>query len=175
MAKIKNICLLVLSLFIGTGCFSQGHLREHVTTTALSQLGIRELTGNNDGKQVEAYLKSVGLTKGAPWCAAFVSWCYQINCIPNPKSGWSPNWFPHNRVVYQRNSNDNGMPLKADAFGIYFPEKGRVAHVGMILDWSDNIVLTIEGNTNDAGSREGDGVYKKRRLKRQVYVVSKWI
>jgi hypothetical protein len=39
------------------------------------------------------------------------------------------------------------------------------SHVGIAvgdLDASD-WVATVEGNTNDAGSREGDGCYRKRR------------
>ena len=167
--------MLVLSLLVCAGSFSQSDLRNKVEQTALSQLGVYELTGNNDGVQVEAYLKSVKLNKGAAWCAAFVSWCYQQHCIVNPKSGWSPSWFPVDHIVFKRNNNGNETPLKADVFGIYFSDKGRIAHVGLVLEWGDKEVFTIEGNTNDAGSREGDGVYKKRRLKRQIYAVSCWI
>ena len=36
--------------------------------------GVRE-TGKNAGEDVEKYQRSVGLSKGNPWCAAFVSWC----------------------------------------------------------------------------------------------------
>lgn len=42
--------------------------------------------------------------------------------------------------------------------------------------WSEgNFTITVEGNTNEAGSREGDGVYRKRRLKNQIYKISRWI
>ena len=41
---------------------------------AKTQIGVAEATGHNDGVQVEKYLKSVGLGKGYPWCAAFVNW-----------------------------------------------------------------------------------------------------
>jgi len=37
--------------------------RAEVATIYKSQLGVRERTGNNDGKDVEKYLKSVGLGK----------------------------------------------------------------------------------------------------------------
>lgn len=175
MAKSKNIVLLVFGLVTCLYLAGQSYLRDNIEETATSQLGVYEETGKNDGVMVERYLRSVGLSKGNPWCAAYVSWVLQQDCIPNPKSGWSPSWFPDSRTIYVRGTEKKGTPQKGDVFGIYFSSKKRVAHVGLILDWSGDYVVTIEGNTNEAGSREGDGVYKKRRLKRQIYAVSSWI
>lgn len=59
-------------------------------------------------------------------------------------------------------------------FGIWFQKLGRIAHVGFIHEWGCEWVVTVEGNTNDAGSREGDGVYMKRRINRQIYKVARW-
>ena len=44
------------------------------TATAEANKGVREV-GKNAGPDVEKYLHSLGMTKGSPWCAAFVSWC----------------------------------------------------------------------------------------------------
>jgi hypothetical protein len=76
-------------------------LRNKLIEIAESQIGIRELTGNNDGSQVEQYLKSVGLVKGYPWCVAFVVWCHlQISAeFKIPITAWSPALFKYN-VVY---------------------------------------------------------------------------
>ena len=35
---------------------------------------VRE-SGSNRGTDVEKYQKSVALSPGSPWCAAFVGWC----------------------------------------------------------------------------------------------------
>lgn len=86
-----------------------------------------------------------------------------------------PRLFNPKQLVWQRNRKNNGTPRQADVFGIYFPEKKRIAHVGYIDRWSDKTVTTVEGNTNQAGSREGDGVYRKIRLTRQIYAVSRYI
>jgi len=67
------------------------------------------------------------------------------------------------------------IPSTGDIFGLYFPEKGRIAHVGFIDEWKDSWVVTVEGNTNVLGSREGDGVYRKRRLVGTVYRVAKYV
>ena len=67
------------------------------------------------------------------------------------------------------------VPSTGDVFGLYFPEKGRIAHVGFIDEWKDPWVMTVEGNTNVLGSREGDGVYRKRRLVRTVDKVARYV
>jgi len=56
----------------------------------------------------------------------------------------------------------------------YFPDKKRIAHVGFVDSWDDKYVITVEGNANEAGSREGDGVYRKRRLIGSIYQVARW-
>jgi uncharacterized protein (TIGR02594 family) len=60
---------------------------------AESQIGISELTGNNDGKDVVKYLKSAGLNAGDPWCGAFVNWTLQqVNIKGVENSGRALNW-----------------------------------------------------------------------------------
>lgn len=174
---VKNYNLIIGLLFINVfaGIAQPGNTRAGVQHTYSSQIGILELTGNNDGKQVEAYLKYVGLSKGNPWCAAFVCWVLGQNNVPNPKSGYCPSLFAKEDQVWKRTSKTNSLPLPGDVFGIYFPEKKRIAHVGFVDSWTHKTVNTVEGNTNDAGSREGDGVYRKIRLTRQIYAVTRFI
>lgn len=157
----------------------QSALRNQVKYTYDAQVGVRERSGNNDGKKVEEYLGYVHLKKGQPWCAAFVCWTFGQTGIKNPRSGWSPTLFPENKVIWQRArlqpATHNIQPKQGDVFGLYFPEKKRIAHVGFIDEWGDKFAITVEGNTNLAGSREGDGVYRKRRLTSSLYRVSNWI
>lgn len=172
MAKNKNIIIALLCL-LNTFCVSgQSTIRKAIIDTALSQVGVRELTGNNDGKAVEKYLKVCKLGKGYAWCAAFCAWNYKVNGVITLTSAWAPSWFPAKKTIYIRDKLFIQTPQTADMFGIYF--NNRIAHVGLVYVWGDKIVKTIEGNTNEAGSREGDGVYIKRRLKKQIYAVSKW-
>lgn len=151
--------------------------RERVKSIYDIQVGVRELSGKNDGAEVEKYLKYVGLGKGYAWCAAFTCWVYGQAEVINPKSAWSPAMFPVGNVIYQHNLKlKQGVPQTGDTFGIWFNNLKRVAHVGFVDEWSSgSYLVTVEGNTNDVGSREGDGVYRKRRLKSQVYQVSSFI
>lgn len=153
-----------------------------------AELGIREATGRNDGNRVEGYLRYVRLKPGNPWCAAFVCYCLGKAGIPNPRSGYCPSMFPAGKVIWTRKLKAESVKQKAarntqpathnpspgDVFGIYFPEKGRIAHVGFVDDWGDKYAVTVEGNTNEAGSREGDGVYRKRRLISSLYKVARY-
>jgi len=139
------------------------------------QIGIREKTGHNDGKMVETYLRYCGLPKGEPWCASFVCWCYGQADIANPRSGFCPDLFRPARVIYQPSKHIAVLqPSAGDIIGLYFPEKHRIAHTGFVDVWGAVYVITVEGNTNEAGSREGDGVYRKRRPLRSIYVVARY-
>jgi hypothetical protein len=167
--KVFLISLLFLVPLMETDAQS---VREQVVHAYTAEIGVREATGHNDGEPVEKYLASTGLGKGYAWCAAFVNWVYQQNGIEGPKTpAWSPSWFPNSKKY----DSQKQIPQPGDLFGIYFRSKGRIAHVGFIDKWQGTTVLTVEGNTNEAGSREGDGVYRKRRLARQIYKTANWI
>lgn len=43
-------------------------------------------------------------------------------------------------------------------------------HTGLVYKYDKDYIYTIEGNTNDSGSEEGDGVYRKKRRRRDNYV-----
>ncbi|WP_053405172.1 hypothetical protein [Persicobacter sp. CCB-QB2] len=173
--------LLILSLYslssIGQERTEQ-QIRDELDSTFLLQVGVREATGKNDGPEVEMYLASCGLGKGFAWCGAQMNWGFLENDLVPPKSAaWSPSWFPNDKVIYKKGKSLTGKPpQKSDVMGIYFASKKRIAHVGHVHRWppDSDYTITIEGNTNGAGSREGDGVYKKRRLKRQLWIAD-WV
>lgn len=134
---------------------------------------MRERSGRNDGERVEEYLRAVGLGPGHPWCAAFVSWAFRRAGLDAVQTAWAPALFPKQRVVYSR-GEEGYMMRPGDVFGIYYPAKKRIAHVGFLDGEEGDFYITVEGNTNEAGSREGDGVYRKRRAKKTIFRVSRW-
>lgn len=170
MAKRTFLIIVFLSFTAFLGASGE---RSGVINTYTAEIGVREASGNNDGLEVERYLASTGLGKGYAWCAAFVNWVYQQNHIKGPASAaWSPSWFPDEKTLAVE------LGLRGDVFGIYFRSKGRIAHVGFLDEDYHNgkhTILTVEGNTNEAGGREGDGVYRKRRSKNQISKVSCWL
>lgn len=172
MAKIKIFIVFILFFCVHYGAIGQC---DCLIERAESYVGVREATGNNDGQEVAYFLSTTGLGEGYAWCVAFLNAIHEECRLPTPEKGaWSPAWFPSERTIYIRRKAEGITPQPGDVGAIYFQSKGRIAHGYLITAWKDKHVYTIEGNTNEAGSREGDGVYRKRRLKSQVYKVSRW-
>jgi hypothetical protein len=153
----------------------RGHktLRAQLVAVAASQVGVREKTGKNDGKEVAMYLKSVGLPEGYAYCAAGLTWCHNQLKIPNPQSAWSPDWFKVN-VVFRRDKPQIS-PFKSfqgQVAGFYSESKKRVSHVALIESESRQHYFTIEFNTNGSGSDDGEGVRRLIRKKASVHVIA---
>ena len=149
------------------------------TATAEANKGVREV-GKNAGPDVEKYLHCVGMTKGSPWCAAFVSWCVMTSrgLAKPPKwcSGSAVSLFQMSRnsktcvyvvpteMEYQAKVKPGYIWSRAqDATAAAAARKGSwcQGHTGIVVAVDATGFHTIEGNTNAAGSREGDGVYRK--------------
>lgn len=154
--------------------------RQEILTVAKGLLGTTEATGKNDGPIIEKIQASTGNKKGDPYCASFNYYVYREAGYGAlvPRSAWSPSWVA--QPSWTRASG--GLtPLPADAFGIWFASKDRVAHTGLVSKWGDEVVLTVEANTSPSASagsaadRNGDGIWSKRRLVRQVYSVRNWL
>lgn len=139
-------------------------------------IGVREKTGNNDGPEVEMFLRSVGLGKGYAWCAAFVKYCMLEAGIKAAEkiNGMALSCENKKNMVFQK-----GKHLKdakaGDVFTLYYAKLGRIGHTGFYnKPVNSSIFETVEGNTNMAGSREGDGVYRKKRSYNATYSISRW-
>lgn len=141
---------------------------ERLIAAARKDLGLREEGCGNCGRGVEERLKYVGFGKGAPWCAAAVSYWFHLAGYNQPRTAWSPSMFPKDRVV-------ESVGKKGLVLGIYFPSLKRIAHVGLVEELRGDFITSIEANTNAAGSRNGDGVYRKIRHKRTIYKYADWL
>ncbi len=173
---IKFILTFILAaalVFKGIGS-EKPELRNELIQTLNSQLKVREIAPNRS-QAIDIYLRTVNSTPPNPWCAAFVGsnlyWCG----ISNPKSAWSPDYAKPQDIIWTYTQPRN-KPLAGDVVTYYYSNIGRVGHVGFYEKTdSDGYFITIEGNTNGAGSREGDGVYKKKRSQYQVHAISRYI
>lgn len=167
MATAKLLLGLICFAAFGRSGVPQRNSVNEIMNIARAELGVREKTGKNDGIKVEAYLKYVGFKKGNPWCAAYVSWVFKQAGYPKPRTAWSPSLFPSARLIKE--------PSAGMVFGIYFLDLKRIAHCGLIENIQGDFLLTIEGNTNVEGSREGQGVYRRLRHKRTVNKYANWL
>jgi hypothetical protein len=143
-------------------------IAERLAKAAESQVGVREIKSNG-GEKIAEYQRATWLPVGPwAWCAAFVCWCVREAIggdeytFPRPETAGAWDFEKWCRSV------DNSVKL-------HKPHKGDIrrgdiviftfSHIGIAvrdID-KDGIVQTVEGNTNAEGSRDGDGVYRKRR------------
>ncbi|MGQ0467044.1 MAG: CHAP domain-containing protein [Sporichthyaceae bacterium] len=129
---------------------------EALIAVASSQIGYRE-SGDNDNAFGEWY----GMNR-VPWCAQFVSWAAATSGCGKaiPKHAYTPagaQWF--------RKRNRWGSKPRVGAIAYFYNAGlGRIAHVGIVIAVdADGSFLSVEGNTNSGGSRQGIGVFKLRR------------
>ena len=153
---------------------------------ALTQVGVLEVGGNNSGREVKAYLASTGLKEGPPWCAAFVHWNYrQCDRVIEPSRSFAlaASWHPKSRRIWQRGSwtpdtakTFTRITRNGDMFSLWYTTLSppRIGHTGIVYDEDPQYVFTVEGNTSSGGSRDGDGVYLRKRLKKSLYCLSRW-
>lgn len=145
------------------------HERQRKSATlieaAQKEIGVREHL-ENSSPRIDQYCAYVGFQK-IPWCAAWVSFCFGQTGYTQPKTAWSPALFPKGRSVKD--------PLPGCVFGIYFKNLGRIAHCGIVEGIRGDFVLCLEGNTNVAGSREGDAVMRKLRHRRSIAQYADWL
>jgi hypothetical protein len=137
------------------------------------EIGVRE-ERRNGGKRVDQYQAASWLEKKhwGPWCATFVCWVIREVM----------------KEMGMKDSKTFSRPQTAAAFGFeeWSMEQGsetwtkknpgsdiaagdivifNFSHIGFATSApnASGFFTTVEGNTNQAGSREGDGVYAKRR------------
>lgn len=141
-------------------------IAEKTLAIAIKNVGVTEKPkGSNSGPEVDIYLKSIGLGKGYPWCMAFVYWCVNTACKdlnrPNPlvkTGGVLRQW---NETTLRKLTVRDRAIKPGDIFIMEF-RKG-MGHTGFVEKVTGGLVYTIEGNTNDDGSREGYEVARRQR------------
>jgi hypothetical protein len=156
------------------------HTLEKLVAIALSQVGVKESGGNNNGPQIRKYQAATNLKPASwPWCAALISWLIR-------------EWLKDPEVIewlgLKVMTPEQWRPKTAAAFGYISWAKERPAttkvlspkakpkvadivvfdfsHIGIITKVNENNFQCVEGNTNGRGTRDstsGDGVWLKTR------------
>jgi hypothetical protein len=146
---------------------------------ARTQIGVREdPVGSNRGPEVDAYIRSVGLDPeddSYPWCAAFIYWSFQEAADSvgreNPAiqtAGVLDHWKKAGRKGITRLSpgqiEEDFSLLRSGMLFVISTGQGK-GHMGIVEGFRDGCLVTIEGNTNFSGGREGVGVFRRTSRK----------
>ena len=150
---------------------SGGSIAEKMVSLAREEIGVSEVDGSNCGPRVDEYKAATWLDadKGWPWCAAVICWLVRAAIEgedvkfkrPKTAGAWDfENWAKQqstNGVELRKPTNED---IKAGDIVVF-----TFSHIGLAVKDADSsgYVVTIEGNTNGAGSREGGSVLEKKR------------
>lgn len=149
-------------------------LANKIVELAAKEVGVEEIDGSNCGPRVNQYKAATNLPPDEPWpwCAAFVCWLVQEAMAatgiketarfkrPRTAGAWAfENWSLAQDLTTQTRKPHRGDIKPGDIVVFTF------SHIGIAVGSPDaeGYVATIEGNTDAAGSREGGGVFRKRR------------
>lgn len=148
-------------------------LTEAICSILLTQLEIRE-TSRNQGPGIKKFWDATNYAEGyanrEPWCAAFACWIVQQAMAsaggtytfkrPTTAAAYGfENWsLAQDLSTWTKKPPYND--IQAGDIVIF-----NFSHIGFAVGSpnSAGFVRTIEGNTDDAGSRDGGGVYQKTR------------
>lgn len=150
---------------------------ERLVAAASAFVGVGEEGDANSGQMVELFLRGVNQPAGQPWCAAFVHhvgyWSHYDHAtrrsswpLPATASCWQLGEFARVRAVLKP------LPQVGDVFLVYSGKLRRFAHTGIVTSLvshqragDDHVVEcgTVEGNSNDGGSRDGRMTVSRQR------------
>ena len=155
-----------------------------VIDIALAEVGYLEKKSNKDLDSKTANAGSANYTKygrdmhklypsvmdfPAAWCDAFVDWCFQkAYGVSNAKGllgGDFNDYTPSSAQLYKNKKAWGTVPKKGAQ--IFFKNSTRICHTGLVYDFDDKYVYTVEGNTSGASGvvANGGGVCKKKYLR----------
>jgi hypothetical protein len=133
--------------------------KQRALELALTQIGVEEATGQNDGP-VERYSRE----KGVAWCAAFVLWCNdrsdEVDLTPRAADFWllrSVAAF-EKRVKFLGYWRQPGCVVLPGDY-VFFGTRGGSdsaaggRHMGIVERVEDTVLHTVEGNLGNAVRR----------------------
>lgn len=145
-------------------------IRQAALDKAVTQLGVHEEPPNSNwGPMVSQYLKSAGFNSPAPWCMAFVHWCYLRGAGHD---------LPGHALVQAFDDWAKGAgdivvrPFRGDIVCYDWNNDHWDDHVGIVvrvlaLRWSGRVfvgyIKTIEGNTSVGNDSDGGKVMYRYR------------
>lgn len=136
---------------------------------ALSQLGVFEATGRNDGVPAKRYMRGDELA----WCAGFVLWCNEHSDDPDmTPDDWT---YYHLRSVSSMIKHFRKLGCLVEPSRGYTPQRNDIiffgktasdvgvtgSHVGIVEACDGARVFTVEGNTSNKVAKRSYPLHDK--------------
>jgi hypothetical protein len=129
----------------------------------MAHLGVREIAPNR-GPWIDECLRFVGVEPdgpdappgGYPWCCASFVWCAHRAGVDMPRTASvAALWH----LVQKEGRRLDRVVLEPGCAFVHLQPGGVHGHIGFVVrDNRDGDLLTLSGNTNGSGSRNGDRV-----------------
>jgi len=149
--------------------YANQHLKEHP----------REVGGQNMGPWVRLYMKGNQGQEWA-WCAGFASFVLKQACdslgVALPlRTSFSCDLLAANAKgegLFVREAQIPDVPIPPGSLFLQRRTSSDWVHTGIVVNTREGVFETIEGNTNDEGSREGFEVCRRfRGYKQKDFIV----
>lgn len=143
-------------------------LAARVISTLKAEAGYKEGRSGghwNNNQKFSLEQPSLRWSNFMAWCATFVCWGFAKNGGYAPIGGSSTAAV----AVFRDRAKASGRFSEYPAVGAIMILGQSGVHTGVVYAYDSTYIYTIEGNTNDSGSAEGNGVYLKRRTRASVY------
>jgi len=118
---------------------------DKILIAALSQIGIKEVAGNQDNPEVVKYFDRMGfgsLHDETAWCSAFMNWvAYEANVERSGKLN-AQSWLDVGIVIETPELSDIVIYWREDP-------KSWKGHVGIFIREQSGWIYTLGGNQND--------------------------
>jgi len=136
----------------------------------------REVGGANRGPWVRLYMDG---NEGDPWlwCAGFATYILEAAAKAHKQKSPLPRTFSCDTIgmaaLHAGTLDRNAIAATARAGDFFLIPKTKFdwVHVGIVAGSSNGVLDTIEGNTNDTGSREGFEACQRTRAPATVDLV----
>ncbi|TPG66052.1 hypothetical protein [Hymenobacter nivis] len=150
-----------------------------------TQLYLRELTGNNDAPEIDAWARANGVALRSSWCGLYQWKANKVLGLPTPRgAAGSYNWaLDPVRTYYLRNRRGTLDSLKVGhRVMFYYSNLGRIGHIGLAVAASRKVragrpargFIINAGNTGRGGGRNGAGVYDLFYASSDIYAAANW-
>lgn len=179
---MKKIIIIILFFLFSSICFGKVKIELPCNPVLLNaarelaekQVGVRELTGKNDGKQIDDYLEEAGYKRKSklPYCMSGPLWCFRTSAknlglsmkeVPLLRSG--------STVLVFNNALKKGKKVKfepeEDNLLFWINQKRNGGHVEWITavgkaGWLDTIGFNTT-SSNKGRQEDGHGVFYRKR------------
>lgn len=158
-------------------------LAELTITLALKEVGQHEEGKANWGPKVKEYLAAADIDVPSAWCAAFCNWSAEHAAkslgVKSPLEQVPLQGYVQSYVDFGKQHGwvvPRAEAKRGDLICMWHQSLNRYGHIGLVTGWTADKkqITTVEGNSNNDGSRDGYEVVTHERTPTTNILILRW-